>query len=79
MASLRTVWDHRVQRAPSVERSATTALHCEEDGRISDIAFEVGFGDRSNFIRTFRCASGMEPSGFRRAAAGRSYSILPDR
>jgi AraC family transcriptional regulator len=33
--------------------------------RISDIAFEVGFGDLSNFIKAFRAAAGMSPGQFR--------------
>jgi AraC family transcriptional regulator len=45
---------------------------------IADIAFEVGFGDLSNFIRTFRRAAGLPPSEFRRAAKG-ERKILQDR
>lgn len=33
--------------------------------RIGDIAFEVGFGDLSNFVRTFHRAAGMSPGRFR--------------
>ena len=36
--------------------------------RITDIALDVGFGDLSNFVRTFRRAAGLSPSGFRQAA-----------
>lgn len=32
---------------------------------ITNIAFEVGFGDLSNFVRTFRRAAGVSPSAFR--------------
>jgi AraC family transcriptional regulator len=35
---------------------------------IAEIAFAVGFGDLSNFIRTFRRAAGSAPRQFRRAA-----------
>jgi AraC family transcriptional regulator len=37
------------------------------DDPITDIAFDVGFGDLSQFIRTFRSASGLSPSAFRSA------------
>jgi AraC-like DNA-binding protein len=50
-----------------------------EDGRsISDIAFDVGFGDLSNFVRTFHRAAGVSPRRFRRAARG-DRKILQDR
>lgn len=35
---------------------------------ITDIAYDVGFADLSNFVRSFRRAAGVSPSGFRRAA-----------
>lgn len=38
---------------------------------ITDIAFDVGFGDLSNFVRTFRRAAGVSPRDFRRTARGR--------
>ena len=37
---------------------------------ISDVAFDVGFGDLSNFVRTFHRAAGISPRGFRNAAKG---------
>jgi AraC-like DNA-binding protein len=37
---------------------------------ITDIAFDVGFGDLSNFVRTFHRAAGVSPGRFRRAARG---------
>jgi AraC-like DNA-binding protein len=37
---------------------------------ITDVALDVGFGDLSNFVRTFHRAAGVSPSGFRRAARG---------
>jgi AraC family transcriptional regulator len=50
------------------------------DGTISvtDIAYEVGFGDLSNFVRTFHRAAGVSPLGFRRAAKG-ERKIFQDR
>jgi AraC family transcriptional regulator len=35
---------------------------------ITDIAFEIGFGDLSNFVRTFHRAAGVSPREFRRLA-----------
>ena len=35
---------------------------------VTDVAFEVGFGDLSHFVRTFRRAAGVSPGRFRRLA-----------
>jgi AraC family transcriptional regulator len=48
------------------------------DCTVTEAAFEAGFGDLSNFIRTFRRAAGVSPSGFRRMARG-ERNILQDR
>ena len=41
------------------------------DGRsITDIAYDVGFGDLSNFVRTFHRAAGISPRKFREASRG---------
>lgn len=45
-------------------------LLAAEAGSISDAAYESGFGDLSNFIRTFRRAAGVSPRGYRRLARG---------
>jgi len=37
---------------------------------ITDVALDVGFGDLSNFVRTFRRAAGVSPRDFRLAARG---------
>jgi AraC family transcriptional regulator len=37
---------------------------------ITDIAFDVGFGDLSNFVRSFHRAAGISPRAFRHAAKG---------
>ncbi len=50
-----------------------------DDGRsITQIAFDVGFSDLSNFVRTFHRAAGVSPRGFRRAARG-DRKIFQDR
>jgi AraC-like DNA-binding protein len=45
---------------------------------ISDVAFDVGFGDLSNFVRTFHRAAGLSPRRFRQAARG-DRKIFQDR
>ena len=45
-------------------------LLADEERAITDIAYDVGFGDLSNFVRTFHRAAGVSPRGFRRAAQG---------
>ena len=41
------------------------------DGRsITDVAYDVGFGDLSNFVRTFHRAAGVSPRKFREASRG---------
>lgn len=45
---------------------------------ITDVAFDVGFGDLSNFVRTFHRAAGMSPRRFRQAARG-DRKILQER
>ena len=53
-------------------------LLAEEERPITGIAYDVGFGDLSNFVRTFRRAAGVSPRAFRRAARG-ERKILQDR
>jgi AraC family transcriptional regulator len=53
-------------------------LLADDDRSITDVAFDVGFGDLSNFVRTFHRAAGVSPRGFRRAAAG-DRKIFQDR
>jgi len=45
---------------------------------ITDVAFDVGFADLSNFVRTFRRAAGLSPRAFRKAAKG-ERKILQER
>lgn len=40
------------------------------DEPITDVALAVGFGDLSNFVRTFHRAAGVSPRRFRQAARG---------
>ena|SRR5437870_6010685 len=50
-----------------------------DDARsITDVAFDVGFGDLSNFARTFHRAAGVSPRVFRQASKG-ARKLLQDR
>ena len=40
-------------------------LLADDDRSITDVAFDVGFGDLSNFVRTFHRAAGASPRAFR--------------
>jgi AraC-like DNA-binding protein len=53
-------------------------LLAQGSGAIGAIAYEVGFGDLSNFVRTFRRAAGVSPRAFRRASQ-QHRKILQDR
>lgn len=53
-------------------------LLAEDDRPITEIAFDVGFADLSNFVRTFHRAAGVSPKYFRQASRGNS-KILQDR
>ena len=46
-------------------------LLTDADIAITDIAFDVGFADLSNFVRTFHRAAGVSPGAFREAARGK--------
>jgi AraC-like DNA-binding protein len=53
-------------------------LLADQEIPITDIAYDVGFGDLSNFVRTFHRAAGVSPGSFREAARG-NRKILQDR
>jgi AraC-like DNA-binding protein len=50
----------------------------DDDSAITDIAYDVGFGDLSNFVRTFHRAAGVSPLKFRQASRG-DRKIFQDR
>lgn len=55
-------------------RRAARLLATEVDDAsrpITDVAFDVGFADVSNFVRTFHRAAGVSPRRFREMARGR--------
>jgi AraC-like DNA-binding protein len=45
-------------------------LLAEEERSITEVAYDAGFADLSNFVRSFRKAAGASPRAFRRAARG---------
>ena len=47
-------------------RNAATQL-IESDAKVSDIAYQNGFGDLSNFNHAFRAEFGVNPTAYRRA------------
>jgi AraC family transcriptional regulator len=58
------VTPHQYLVAARLRRAAALLSH--PDRPVTDVAFEVGFGDLSNFVRTFRRAVGVSPGRFRR-------------
>jgi len=53
-------------------------LLADDDLAVTDIAYDVGFGDLSNFVRTFHRAAGVSPTKFRQASKG-ERKILQER
>jgi AraC-like DNA-binding protein len=45
-------------------------LLADDGSSITDVAYDVGFGDLSNFVRTFHRAAGISPRRFREASRG---------
>ena len=45
-------------------------LLADDDRPVTDVAYDVGFGDLSNFVRTFHRAAGVSPRRFREASRG---------
>lgn len=53
-------------------------LLCEGERPVTDVAFDVGFGDLSNLVNAFRGAAGISPRAFRKLAKG-ERKIYQDR
>jgi AraC family transcriptional regulator len=70
------VTPHQYLIACRLRRAA--CLLAEGGRRITDIAFDVGYGDLSNFVRSFRRAAGVSPLRFRSASRG-ERKILQER
>jgi AraC-like DNA-binding protein len=50
----------------------------DDDRSVTEIAYDVGFNDLSNFVRTFHRAAGVSPLKFRQASRG-ERKILQER
>ena len=46
------------------------ALLADAERPVTDVALDVGFADLSNFVRSFRRATGFTPPAFRAASRG---------
>jgi len=53
-------------------------LLAEDDKPVTDVAYDAGFGDLSNFVRTFHRAAGVSPLKFRHTSKG-MRKILQER
>ncbi len=47
-------------------------LLADDDLAVTDVAYDVGFADLSNFVRTFHRAAGVSPMRFRQVARGKA-------
>jgi AraC family transcriptional regulator len=63
------VTPHQYLVRARLRRAARLLTH--DDRPVTDVAFDVGFTDISNFVRTFRRAAGVSPRRFRQAARGK--------
>ncbi len=62
------VTPHQYLVRSRVRRAAR--LLAEGERSVTDVALDVGFGDLSNFVRTFHRAAGVSPRRFRQTAKG---------
>ncbi|MFC5742176.1 AraC family transcriptional regulator [Dyella tabacisoli] len=62
------VTPHQYLIRSRLRRAARQLL--DESRPITEIAYDVGFADLSNFVRSFHRAAGMSPRRFRQAARG---------
>lgn len=53
-------------------------LLADDERPVTDVAYDVGFADLSNFVRTFHRAAGVSPLRFRQASKG-MRKILQER
>jgi AraC-like DNA-binding protein len=62
------VTPHQYLVRSRLRRAARLLVH--DTRPVTDVAFDTGFTDLSNFVRTFRRAAGVPPLQFRQAARG---------
>ncbi|HEY5951273.1 MAG TPA: AraC family transcriptional regulator [Kofleriaceae bacterium] len=75
-AAVTGVTPHQYVMRARLRRAAR--LLAERALTITEIAYDVGFADLSNFVRTFHRAAGVSPRAFRQAAHG-DRKILQER
>lgn len=75
-ASVFNVTPHQYLVRSRLRRAAR--LLSEPERSITDVAFDAGFNDLSNFVRTFRRAAGAAPGQFRKLTRG-DRKILQER
>ncbi len=51
-------------------------LLADDDIAVTDVAYDVGFADLSNFVRTFHRAAGVSPTRFRQISRGKASRDL---
>jgi AraC-like DNA-binding protein len=73
----------RARRHAAPVSGALAAAPCRAPARddgtsVTDVAYDVGFADLSNFVRTFHRAAGVSPRRFREASRG-DRKILQER
>lgn len=54
-------------------------LLTESERSVTEIAYDAGFADLSNFMRSFRRAAGVTPRDFRQVSRGKNRKILQER
>jgi AraC-like DNA-binding protein len=67
-ASVLGVTPHQYLLRSRLRRAAR--LLADDDKPVTEIAYDVGFNDLSNFVRTFHRAAGVSPLKFRQASQG---------
>jgi AraC-like DNA-binding protein len=67
-ASVLGVTPHQYLLRSRLRRAAR--LLADDDKPVTDVAYDVGFNDLSNFVRSFHRAAGVSPLRFRQASRG---------
>jgi AraC-like DNA-binding protein len=64
------VTPHQYLLRARLRRAARLLAEPDEAPSVTEVAYRVGFGDLSNFVRTFHRVAGVSPRRFRQAARG---------
>lgn len=70
---------HQVLVHTRIRHAARALLEGEPRASVTDIAYQVGFGDLSNFVRTFGRLVGCSPLRLRRGGLRAQRKILQER